>query len=310
MSDVVYIDNSTLTAVATCDTQAVLRYVLGLTIAEDSGPLRAGHMAHAVLASYLQGASIAEIVETHEVMNYLAWATDALPEDDRLATANVLKILSRWIETHPLSGLPFRVDPSLIEVGFAVPLADDVVFVGRMDGLVQDDNGAWFVLEHKTTGRLDEQWRRRYRTSAQITGYVWAAQQHLGQPVAGCFVNGIEFGRLPTDTKRCRTHGVPYPECSAQHARFDMLIEHRAPHQLETWKRNAIKLARKFKALKLQADSLADIADVTMFGQLNGACSLCQFADFCAVGRPITTGEAILTYQPWSPYAHAFQPTS
>src|SRR5437899_7138787 len=38
----IIIDNSTLTAMATCPTQAALRYVLGLTMDEDRGPLRAG----------------------------------------------------------------------------------------------------------------------------------------------------------------------------------------------------------------------------------------------------------------------------
>ena len=307
MADTIYIDSSTLTAVATCDTQAVLRYVLGLTMDdEDRAPLRAGSMAHAVLADYLKGASVAEIVEASAIIDYLAWATDAVPDNDRLSGPNVLKVLSRWLQTHPISGLPFMVDPAMVEVGFAVPLAEDVIFVGRMDALVRDEHGAYFVLEHKTTGQLNEMWRRRFRTSAQITGYVWAAQEHLQAPVAGCFVNGIEFGRLPTDTKKCRTHGVPYIECGPLHARFDMLIEHRAPHQLDAWKRDAIRLARKFQSLKLRIQSLGQIDDVGQYGQLNGACTLCQFADYCAVGRPASMG-SVLTYNPWSPYDRAFE---
>ena len=308
MNEIVIVDNSTLTAMATCPTQAALRYVLGLTVAEDKAPLRAGHMAHAVLAGHLSGQPVEDIVLAPEVGEYVQWAKEALPEDDRLNGTNVLKILSRWIETHPLSGLPFRVDPRLVEVGFAVPLAHDVLFVGRMDALVQDASGAWYVLEHKTTGRLDETWRRRYKTSAQITGYVWAAQQHLRQPVAGCFVNGVEFGRLPTDVRKCRTHSVPYAECGTLHARFDMLIEHRAPHQLAAWQRDAIRLARRFQSLKLQVSELEHVNDQPQYGQVTGACSLCQFADYCAVGRPVATGKAILTYDPWSPFEHAFQP--
>jgi len=302
----VIVDNSILTAMATCPTQAALRYVLGLTMDEDRGPLRAGHTAHAVLAKYLQGASADEALTDASVIEYLEWATGAIEVNDRLSYDNVTRIMRRWMETHPLGGLPFRVKPELVEVGFAVPLEEDVIFVGRMDGLAQDANGAWYVLEHKTTGRLDEMWRRRYRTSGQITGYVWAAQQHIGEPVAGCFVNGIEFGRLPTDTKKCRTHGVPYPECGVLHAKFEMLIEHRAPHQTAAWREDAVRLARRFKALKATVTDLEDIKDVPTFGQLTGACILCQFADFCAVGRPVAAGRAMLRYEPWSPYEHAF----
>ncbi len=309
MSDLTIVDNSILTAVATCHTQAAIRYALGLTMPEDRAWLRAGHTAHEILAEHLRGKPIEEVMAIPEIISYLEWTQSSLPENDRLTGENVNKIMRRWLETHPLSGLPFAVPEGLVEVGFGVPLSDDILFVGRMDALAQDASGAWYVVEHKTTGRLDETWRRRYRTSAQITGYVWAAQQHLSAPVAGCFVNGIEFGRLPTDTRKCRTHGVPYAECGPLHARFEMLIEHRAPHQLEAWKRDAITLARRFKDLKSRVVDLADIKgqDISMYGQLNGGCNLCQFADYCAVGRPETTGRAMLVHEPWSPYEHAFQ---
>lgn len=310
MSDLTIVDNSTLTAVASCDTMAALRYVLGLTVDEDRGPLRAGHLAHSILADYLRGKSIPDIVQTADVLEYLEWATEAIPDKDRLSTPNVLRIMSRWMETHPVAGLPFQIDAGLIEVGFSAPLTEDILFVGRMDGLVRDANGVWYILEHKTTGRLDETWRRRYKTSAQITGYVWGAQQYLNQPVAGCFVNGIEFSKLPTDTKKCRTHGVPYTECGSQHAKFEMLIEHRAPHQLESWKRDAIKLARKFKALKAMVSDLSDLEkqSIAQTGQLTGACMYCQFADFCAVGRPVAIGQSLMRYEPWSPFDHALTP--
>lgn len=309
MSDVIIVDNSILTSVATCPTAAALRYGLGLTVAEDSGPLKAGHMAHAILAAHLSGKAIDDCLADPEVADYVAWATGAITDGDRLAGDNVLKVMRRWIETHPVAGLPFRPVPELVEVGFGVPLADDVLFVGRMDALAQDASGAWYVIEHKTTGRLDEMWRKRYRTSGQITGYVWAAQQHLRAPVAGCFVNGIEFGRLPTDVKKCRTHGVPYAECGTLHARFDMLIEHRAPHQLEAWREDAVRLARRFASLRAQVADLADVRAIPTYGQLTGACINCQFADFCAVGRPVEVGRAMLRYEPWSPFAHAFGPS-
>lgn len=303
----IVIDNSILSAVAACDTQAALRYALGLTMDEDRAPLMAGTLAHALLAAHLKGQPLESWFGLNELLAYETFARDAVDLNDRLSFENVMTIMRQWVATHPVASLPFRVDPALVEVGFAVPLDDNIVFVGRMDALVQDESGAWYVLEHKTTGRLDERWRRRYRTSAQITGYTWAAQQHLQAPVAGCFVNGIEFGRLPTDTKKCRTHGVPYPECSVLHARFDLLIEHRAPHQTAEWLQTARQLARRYADLVLRVSDLKSIADVRMRGQFNGACELCQFAPFCAVGRPVSVGETLMRFDPWSPYEHAFK---
>jgi hypothetical protein len=92
------------------------------------------------------------------------------------------------------------------------------------------------------------------------------------------------------------------------HARFEMLIEHRAPHQLEAWKADAVRLARRFQSLKIQVQTLDDIKDIPMYGQLTGACMNCQFADFCAVGRPVAVGQTMLRYDPWQPYEHAFAP--
>lgn len=311
MSDLTIIDNSILTAMATCPTQAAIRYALGLTLPDDRAPLKAGHTAHAILAEHLRGGNVDDVLLVQEVADYLAFSTGAIEPNDRLHHENVLKVMRRWLETHPVAGLPFRVpSKDLVEVGFGVPLTDDIMFVGRMDALAQDASGAWYVVEWKTTGRLDEIWRRRYKTSAQITGYVWAAQQYLSAPVAGCFVGGIEFGRLPTDVRKCRTHGVSYAECGTLHARFDMLIEHRAPHQLEAWKADAIRLARKFQSLRLEVQGLDDIKDVPMYGQLTNACSLCQFADFCAVGRPVSVGQSMLVHDVWSPYDHAFGQTN
>jgi len=301
---VTIVDNSILTAVAACPTQATVRYVLGLTIQDDRAPLRAGHAAHAVLAEHLSGRSTDEALAHQELVDYMTWTVGALTNEDRLYGENVRTILRRWIDTHPLSGLPFYVpEASLVEVGFAVPLTDDIVFVGRMDALAKDSSGAWWVVEHKTTGRLDATWRRRYQTSGQISGYTWAAQQHLREPVAGCFVNGIEFGRLPTDVRKCRVHNVPYAEGGPMHAKFDMLIEHRAPHQLESWRQDAIRLARRYQSLKAQVQAIDDITEVPMYGQLNGACNLCAFADWCRVGRPIAAANAMMEYEPWEPRA-------
>src|SRR5258708_533070 len=169
MTEPIIVDNSTLTAMATCPTQAALRYVLGLTMDEDRGPLVAGRMAHAILAEYPAGATVDEALRHAEVVAYLEWATASVEANDRLSGENVTKIMRRWMETHPVSGLPFTVQPELVEVGFAVPLDDDVIFVGRMDALARDSSGAWYVIEHKTTGWLNEQWRKRFKTSGQIT---------------------------------------------------------------------------------------------------------------------------------------------
>ena len=309
MPESIAIDNSVLSATQTCETQAALRYVLGYDSAEDRAPLMAGTAVHAALAAWLKsGGSAADGMRAFEV-EYMPWAlANVLGTDDRLSFANVHRVMEYWFDVHPLSSWTVAVKPELVEVGFAVPISDEIVFVGRADGIGQDPRGAWLVLEHKTSARLDERWRRTHRLSAQITGYTYAMQQHVNAPVLGALVNGIELSRLPNSSMKCRKHGVAYHECGQLHARFEAFITQRTPEQHEEWKRTALVLAREFLALKERVKTIDDIHKVRTNGQFIGACSQCPFINWCSLGRPMDarTIDAMFTYSPWSPYLHAF----
>src|SRR5258708_40222283 len=105
MTEPIIVDNSTLTAMATCPTQAALRYVLGLTMDEDRGPLVAGRMAHAILAEDLAGATVDEALRHAEVVAYPEWGTASVEDNGPLSSNNDHRIMRPWMETHPLSGM-------------------------------------------------------------------------------------------------------------------------------------------------------------------------------------------------------------
>lgn len=57
----------------------------------------------------------------------------------------------------------------------------------RFDGIVRDDAGHLWVMEHKTCGRW---WTEAMlMLDEQITAYTWAAQYWYGEPVAGVLLN-------------------------------------------------------------------------------------------------------------------------
>lgn len=311
MTDLLAVDNSTLAATQACTTKAALRYVLGYTAADDAAPLQAGTAAHAAFAEWLRTGGDVERAMAALAAGYRAWSTEHIDDpDDRLAWPNVERVMRAWFDTHPLATWPVVVPPSMVEVGFALPLADGIVFVGRLDALGRDRWGAVHVVEHKTTGRLDDQWRRTHRLAAQVTGYVWAAQQHVGQPVVGALVNGVEFGRLPASSRKCAKHGLPYAECSPFHIAAEMLLTDRPPHMIDAWRSSAAALAGRFRAIRERVSTIDDVAALPMEGVFTGACARCEFADYCRQGRP--TGErpvaAMLRREPWSPFDHAFGP--
>jgi len=76
-----------------------------------------------------------------------------------------------------------------------------VRLVGRVDGLVKK-NGNWWVREFKTTGLTPRQFEGRCKTSAQVTGYVYAMRE-LGYAVQGVLFDAIKkplLRKRKTDT--------------------------------------------------------------------------------------------------------------
>lgn len=339
----VYVDNTTLSAVASCDSKATLRHVLGYTIAgEEAHVLESGTIAHEVLAMHLQGKSADECL-LHYQARYQPYSHEHRLDDYddnphyRLSYTNTNKILTEYLETHPLPSYSFSVNPKLVEVGFALPLSDECVcehlesahksgygctydrwdygcscaefkpafvFWGRLDAIVQGKHdSSLYVLDHKTTGRLTPYWTEKFRNDSQMTGYVWAAQQTLGQPVVGVFINAIEFSKLPDHpTRKCTKHGVVYAECGIHHTNAQMLIYTRSPDQLVEWQATALELAERYRALHHAAPNIESLHKIRTQGTFTGACGFCPFQTFCAAGRPLHYVPTMLVQRPWRPF--------
>lgn len=336
-----YVDNTTLRAAAQCESEVALRHVLGYTIPEEAHQLECGIATHEVLADYFRGKPASYVLRKYELL-YRGYSEEyGLERDDhplhRLSWFNTSAILAEWIETHPMGSFGFLVNPKLVEVGFSIPLTDECVcghpldkhkdgvpggcmwrgrckclgyrpaFVmwGRLDAIVQAEHDrALYVLDHKTTGRLTPYFTDKYRMDSQMSGYVWAAQQTLGQAVTGIYINAIEYSKLPRDpVRKCRQHGVVYAECGIHHMKSELLIYTRTPDQLEEWRKSALQLARKYRDLARRIPDLeAALTDTRMEGTFTGACGFCSFSKFCQANRPQQYAESMLVHSPWRPF--------
>ena len=77
--------------------------------------------------------------------------------------------------------------------------------VGRLDMLVEDFNGRTWVLDHKSSkDKLDPE---HLIMDDQMTLYIWAVQQIIGQPVEGAFYNVLRK-KLPTIPKELKAGGL------------------------------------------------------------------------------------------------------
>lgn len=90
--------------------------------------------------------------------------------------------------------------PTYVEVDFEVPIltptGDEylcechgwpVVYQGRLDGIVQDKFGWYWILEHKTTGQMGP--TEHLALDEQTGSYAWAVQYMLGIRVQGVIYN-------------------------------------------------------------------------------------------------------------------------
>lgn len=331
----VYVDNTTLRSVQRCESEAALRHVLGFTVQEEAHALECGTATHEAMADYFRGWPASYALKHYELL-YRGYSEDNLLDHlgHRLSYTNTSKILEEWFTLHPLHSFSFSVNPKLVEVGFEIPLSDECVcghseadhrdqgcryrgackcpcyapaFImwGRLDAVVQSDHdGALYVLDHKTTGRIQPYWTDKFRNDSQMSGYVWAAQKTLGMTVSGVYINAIEFSKLPSDpVRKCREHGVVYAECGIHHMKSQLLIYTRSPEQLEEWRQTAIKLARQYRTL-LQTipDLQSALTETRMEGTFTDACGFCSFNKFCQANRPAQYADTMLVHQPWRPY--------
>ena len=309
------IDGSALKAGYKCSTQAVLRYGWGLTAKAERANLLAGTAMHAAIAHYLDDGPVANALVCFDHI-YKDWAQINVAPDDKLSWQNTRLITQKWLEAHPsmpgassldVKGWPFSV--THVEVPFEVPLAVvdgvEILFVGRMD-VVGEYNGYPVVVDHKSTGFINQQWTEQWAMDGQVTGYVHAARQVLAKPVIGAFINGVQFSKLPSDpTRKCKDHGVKYAECGPMHAKWETVgLLERNEQQVENWLAEAVPMAGNlYKLFKEVGDNLEEyLPSLAMEGQFTGECRWCEFRKgVCEIGRRPAVARAGLEFSPWNP---------
>lgn len=303
-----HVDNTILSAVNTCDMKAGLRHVLGLTTAEDRLELTAGQACHEALAAWHKGQPAAVALHEFEVI-YKVPGTRVSVED-RLSYTNVRRTLTRFFKNYEQNPLPYTPQRNLVEVTFEAPLDDngDFRMIGRIDAIVAYFNRL-VVLENKTTGAVNDFWKRKWPMSSQLTTYVFGATnglvdgKPLGLPIEEALILGLELRKLPQSHTKCKEHALPYSECGDLHAKWEFSGPHPRPQGfIQRWRADALSAAKRFAWMKENITSIQDCSDkLEQQGQFNGACSYCEFNKSCQQGLPVHLMQANLLHKPWDP---------
>lgn len=110
-----------------------------------------------------------------------------------------------------------QFDPKLelvaAEQSFSLPLGGisgfppNVVYDGRIDGLVKASNGDLYVLEFKTARNLGDRDLSGVFRGMQPTAYLWAARQLYGNEVKGVLYRML-LKRIPSDPIKLKNGGI------------------------------------------------------------------------------------------------------
>ncbi len=293
-----------LADVLSCETLGWVRHAEGYCGKGESIKLVAGSAFHAGIAAHLDVSSaIAPLDAFRSVYEpaFAKLAADELP-DQAYLPANLGRLVSRWIETHPPTNVPWgrvlHVEEGMPSRTFDVE-GITVQLIVRPDSIVEDQFGRVRWMDTKTTGwRIaDPGWIQALRLSLQGALYTDAVVQRYGVAAAlGGWFNAVELRQLPSDpTRKCKEHGTVYAECGSEHAKTNFIECLHSPERIEAAVRDAERAAQKFVWLLAQDDPRM----LDMRGTAHGACRFCANAAWCEADRLRAALPSFLKYDPW-----------
>lgn len=168
----------------------------------------------------IEAAAVTEYVKSYKQarQDYLTFTNretlDEVAQDEWEAQLELGKKMLRnyfdWAKNHD------RFTPRFVEVEFEVPIpvppglllpvdfenrdgylwfrGRPVVYQGRIDLLLEDEYGRYWVDDHKTTAQMREDTLTFLELDEQTGSYCWAIQEMMGVKVAGALYNELYKG--------------------------------------------------------------------------------------------------------------------
>lgn len=154
------------------------------------------------------GSQVHDALESfhHNNANDLQAALDRLPPEAEDA-AKIIQTYAEWLVNNPLPGRVLS-----LEEPFCIQILDDpLVFLGgRMDGIIENDDGTLSVLEHKTSGDLGDNYFRRLAVDYQVRSYAYALSRDkrwAGRRVRSVVYNVLS-SKPPADPEVLKSGGL------------------------------------------------------------------------------------------------------
>jgi len=151
---------------------------------------------------------IDEVAYVYFLEDYRKTFQPITDNDEKKNPALAQRIFKDYIEYYKMD----EFDTLHTEVPFVIPVfvepdnpdAEPMQVYGKIDAVIQDDKGKYWILEHKTGSQNSNTWKNQFTLSVQVGMYIHALNCVYGiDNVAGCIINGTictqtpQFIRLP-----------------------------------------------------------------------------------------------------------------
>lgn len=230
----VFINSSSVDIFLACPRKAQYRLMMGLVKegTDDSDARALGRAIHAAMESWYgkNGKAGDDTAALHAFVQN-AGPLAALDPTDVRSIPFGQKTLSRYFDNYRTDQFKVLKDEKglpIVERSFELPLfmsdSIDIYYHGTIDCMWSNPiDGLHYVVDHKTSRTLGQEFINKGKPNHQFSGYIWAAQK-LGWNPAGFIVNGIQIAKTKTDMMR--------------------IISYRTTEELEEWKLNVISVVQ------------------------------------------------------------------
>lgn len=188
-----------------------------------------------------------------------------------------------------------------IEFSFAIPIPhpdggeilhpetnDPILYVGRNDAIVANNDGYTYILDDKTCTQLGATWASKWRLRSQFTGYYWGAQEY-GIPTQGVIIRGMCF------------YQAIKPESGDIYV-CKQVISERTKHDVEVW----LKTTQR-RLLGLLQDWKTDSYNYNL-GDTCNSYGGCPFENICISKHPENWLRSGFVRKIWNPIERRVEP--
>ncbi len=193
------VTNSSITLFKRCRYSWLLSYVFNMAPLITPHYFDDGDIFHSTLDRYYQNHSKTKVLAYID-RRYKELAKDLVMKAphivEKLEERNTILqgMMSGYYELRAPDKKKWRV--LWAEKKFSIDCEDadgeQFLYRGKRDMKIQDENGDFWVVEHKTASSIGSQYVQKLGMDTQILTYIWADRQAEPDRVKGCFYNVIK----------------------------------------------------------------------------------------------------------------------